>query len=201
MHVVRTVRMAEQVGFAAIEIEDQVLPKRVGHHVGREHVIPADLMVAKIEEAVRARQEPDFLIIGRTSAVRAEGLDAGLRRAEALRAAGADILFLVPRDIEEARAIAGRLGPPLMFPAMEGFSTEALGVSADELYGWGYHLIVDGGMALYAAHAAMRGAYEAMATKTLDPLLGRDVKGELAALQRTAGLHELLEIERRTVKD
>ena len=56
MHLHRTMRMTETAGFAAIEIEDQLLPKRAHHHVGKDHCIPMELMVDKIREAVRARR-------------------------------------------------------------------------------------------------------------------------------------------------
>ena len=48
MHVRRTIQMSEAAGFAAIEIEDQLMPKRAHHHIGIEHLIPIELMVAKV---------------------------------------------------------------------------------------------------------------------------------------------------------
>ena len=57
-------RHGEAAGFAAIEIEDQLVPKRAHHHIGIEHMIPMELMVAKVREAVAARRSPDFLIVG-----------------------------------------------------------------------------------------------------------------------------------------
>ena len=80
MHMHRTIGMSEAAGFAAIEIEDQLVPKRAHHHAGIEHMIPAELMAAKVKEAVAARRNPDFLIIGRTNAVRASTMDDALRR-------------------------------------------------------------------------------------------------------------------------
>src|ERR671929_1670979 len=94
MHMHRTIGMAEAAGFAAIEIEDQLVPKRAHHHVGIEHMIPMELMAAKIKEAVSARRNKEFLIVGRTNAMRAGSLDEALRRGEAYRAAGADVLLL-----------------------------------------------------------------------------------------------------------
>src|SRR5256714_6045038 len=67
MHMHRTIGMSEAAGFAGIEIEDQILPKRAHHHVGIEHMIPQELMVAKVREAVSARRNPEFLIIARTN--------------------------------------------------------------------------------------------------------------------------------------
>ena len=85
MHIHRTIGMAEAAGFAAIEIEDQLMPKRAHHHVGIEHMIPLELMAAKVREAVAARRDPDFLIIARTNAMRASNFDDALRRGEAYR--------------------------------------------------------------------------------------------------------------------
>jgi len=81
MHMHRTIGMTEAAGFAAIEIEDQILPKRAHHHIGIEHIIPMELMVAKIKEACAARRNPETVIIGRTNAARMHGLDEALRRA------------------------------------------------------------------------------------------------------------------------
>src|SRR5918998_333858 len=121
MHMHRTIGMAEAAGFAAIEIEDQLLPKRAHHHVGVEHMIPLELMAAKIREAVAARRVPEFLIIGRTNAMRASTMDDALRRGEAYRQAGADVLLLsMVHDAERLRAIAERLGGPLMYLAGRG---------------------------------------------------------------------------------
>src|ERR1044072_7585676 len=94
MHMHRNIGMAEAAGFEAIEIEDQLVPKRAHHHVGVEHMIPIELMAAKIKEAVAARRRPAFLIVGRTNAVRPSTMDDALRRCEAYRRAGADLVLL-----------------------------------------------------------------------------------------------------------
>src|SRR6202163_375727 len=60
MHMHRTIGMSEAAGFAAIEIEDQLVPKRAHHHIGIEHMIPAKLMAAKVIQAVAARRDPEF---------------------------------------------------------------------------------------------------------------------------------------------
>ena len=66
VHNARTIWELEQTGAAAIELEDQVAPKRVSHHRGVEHLIPKEEMAAKIRVAADARVDPDFLIIART---------------------------------------------------------------------------------------------------------------------------------------
>jgi len=63
MHMHRTIPLAETAGFQAIEIEDQILPKRAHHNIGIEHIIPGEEMAAKVKEAVAVRRSPDFLII------------------------------------------------------------------------------------------------------------------------------------------
>ena len=70
MHVQRTIALSEAAGFAAIEIEDQLLPRRVEHHVGIEHLVPTEFMVEKVKAAIAARTDPDFIIIARTNARR-----------------------------------------------------------------------------------------------------------------------------------
>ena len=109
MHLRRTIGMAEAAGFSAIEIEDQILPKRAHHHIGIEHLIDAPLMVEKVREAVAARRSAEFLIIARTNAVRDISMDEALRRGEAMKAAGADILFLTARRPEDISHIAERV--------------------------------------------------------------------------------------------
>jgi len=116
LNVWRTVRDFEGVGAAGIHIEDQVAPKRCGHMNGKS-VIAREEMVGKIVAAVDARRDPDFAIIARTDALAVEGLEAALERAEAYRAAGADVLFVeAPRTEEQIEQIAEALRPtPLVF--------------------------------------------------------------------------------------
>ena len=79
-HMHRTIRLCEAAGFAAIEIEDQFLPRRFHHHVGDERLIEPEHMVMKIKECVAARTNPDFLIIARTNATRTEGREGAVRK-------------------------------------------------------------------------------------------------------------------------
>src|SRR5215510_13040724 len=56
VHVHRTIALAEAAGFAAIEIEDQLLPRRVEHHVGIDHLVPTEFFLKKLKEAIAARR-------------------------------------------------------------------------------------------------------------------------------------------------
>src|SRR5262249_58058406 len=95
--------------------------KRAHHHAGVEHMIPMELMSAKVKEAVAARRNPDFLIVARTNAIRASNMDDALRRGDAYRKAGADLVLLsMAHTPELLRAISERLGGPLMYLAGRG---------------------------------------------------------------------------------
>lgn len=100
VNVIRTVRRYQKAGVAAIQLEDQVSPKRCGHMVGRE-VVAREEMVGKIKAAVDARFDQDFMIIARTDARTVHGLGEALERALAYEEAGADILFVESPESEE----------------------------------------------------------------------------------------------------
>ena len=200
MHMHRTIGMCEAAGIAAIEIEDQILPKRAHHHIGIEHMIPMELMAEKVREAVAARRDPDFVIIARTNAVRASDMDDALRRGEAYRKAGADLLLLsMARKPEQLRHIAERLGGPLMLLSGAG-GLRALGMTPDELGGLGYRLIADPTSPLLAAYGAMKQVYEGLRDNAFAVPAGTDWHGLHEAMHETIGLESLLEIERRTVE-
>src|SRR3954471_11630541 len=101
----RTIQVLERAGADAIQIEDQVFPKRCGHFEGKE-VIPAADMVQKIRAAVDARTDSDLLIVARTDAIAVEGFSAAIDRAHAFREAGADVGFVeAPTDNDQIAAI------------------------------------------------------------------------------------------------
>ena len=171
VHVHRTIALSEAAGFAAIEIEDQLLPRRVEHHVGIDHLVPTELMLKKIAAACEARTDPDLVIIARTNARRVGGLDEAMRRAEAFHKAGADMLFCYTRDADELRMMGERLPPPLMmFAPPDGFATFAL--SERDLAALGYRLAASSGTAFAAMVKAVRQSYECLAQGRMDPFLG-----------------------------
>lgn len=199
MHIRRTIRMAELTGFAAIEIEDQLLPKRAHHHAGIDHIVSRELLVSKINEAVKTRQDPDFLIIGRTNALGVEGMDEALRRGDAMREAGADLLFFMPRNPDEVERIGRTFGGGLMYAAPFGFDDAALGMPLAQMHALGYSLFAEAGLALFAAHEAMRNCYGDLANRNPDAAFRDRLGPEAQKVQATAGLNEALEIERRTL--
>jgi 2-methylisocitrate lyase-like PEP mutase family enzyme len=105
LNVHHTVRGYEAAGVTAIQLEDQLFPKKCGHTPGKK-VIPAAEMAEKIKVAVAAREDPNFLIIARTDARQSEGMDGVLRRLEAYAKAGADVVFPEALTSEEEMRLA-----------------------------------------------------------------------------------------------
>lgn len=142
LNVQRCVRQFERSGAAAIQLEDQALPKRCGHLDGKS-LISASEMAGKVRAAVDARDSHDTLIIARTDAIAVEGIDAALDRADAYLEAGADVLFVeAPRDRSEMQRITSRFAirAPLLANMVEGGKTELL--AADQLETLGYSVVI-----------------------------------------------------------
>jgi methylisocitrate lyase len=143
--VMRTVRAFEKAGVAGIHLEDQEMPKKCGHLPGKR-LIPVSDMVRKIAAAVKARRDPDFLIVARTDARAVEGLDGAVRRARAYVEAGADAVF--PEALETAdefRAFAQSLSKegvkaPLVANMTEFGKTPYL--TAKEFEDLGYRVVL-----------------------------------------------------------
>jgi 2-methylisocitrate lyase-like PEP mutase family enzyme len=120
LNVARTVRTLEKAGAAAIQLEDQVSPKKCGHFTGKR-VIPCAEMVQKIHAAVDARVDESVCVIARTDARVVEGFDSAIERAEAYREAGADVLFVeAPQSLDELRSVPRKLPGPHIANMVEG---------------------------------------------------------------------------------
>jgi len=157
LNVQHTVRGYEQAGVAAIQLEDQEMPKKCGHTPGRR-VIPTGEMVAKIKVAVESRDAADVLIVARTDARTVHGLDEALRRGEAYARAGADILFIeAPESEEEMARIGAAFDLPLLANIVEGGRTPVL--DAARLQELGYALAIYPATGFLAAAAALDQAY------------------------------------------
>jgi methylisocitrate lyase len=91
-NIARTVRSFIKAGVAAVHLEDQVGQKRCGHRPGKE-VVAKEEMVDRVKAAVDARTDDQFVIMARTDAAAAEGIDAAIERAVAYVEAGADMIF------------------------------------------------------------------------------------------------------------
>ncbi len=194
VHVARTVWEVEATGAVAIEIEDQVAPKRVSHHRGIEHLISTDEMVAKIEHAVDARQNPEFLIIARTGAVKNESLEAALARLKAYRAAGADILMAMPESDAQYQQTRTAIDAPL------ATITALDAKSADEWAVLGWDLVIDPFTAQVLAFEAVRDAYQNFQSSGKTGANAKALFQTYRELPGIAGLDELYAIEDRTTE-
>jgi len=129
--VIRTVHELERAGVAAIQLEDQVFPKRCGHMEGKDVIAP-ELHEQKLRAAMDARRSGDTLIVARTDAIAVTGLEDAIARAKRYAAAGADVIFVdAPRSEDELRAIGSAgIGKPLLVNISEYGRTPDLGATA-----------------------------------------------------------------------
>jgi 2-methylisocitrate lyase-like PEP mutase family enzyme len=151
----RAVKLLERAGADAIQIEDQVFPKRCGHFDGKE-VIPGAEMVAKIKAAVDARTNSDLMIVARTDAIALEGFSAAIDRAHAFREAGADVGFVEAPTTPEQIAAIGRLPWPQLINVVIGGKTPEL--ANDKLRELGFAGVLYANTALQAAILGMQRA-------------------------------------------
>jgi methylisocitrate lyase len=92
--IARTIQALERAQVAAVHIEDQVSnAKRCGHRPGK-NIVSTEEMCKRIRAAVDSRSDPEFVVMARTDALAAEGIDGSLKRCEAYINAGADMLFI-----------------------------------------------------------------------------------------------------------
>lgn len=189
LNVQRTVRAFERAGAAAIQLEDQTLPKRCGHLAGKTLISAAE-MAGKIRAASDARA--GALIVARTDAIAVEGFEAAMERAETYLEAGADILFVeAPRTVAEMRAVTARFAPriPLLANMVEGGQTPLL--TAEALGEIGYRIAIFPGGAVRFLAAAGAAYYQSL-VKTGSNAAMADRMHDLASLNDLLGTSDLL---------
>lgn len=180
VNVRRTVEEFEAAGVAAIHIEDQVSPKRCGQLPGARPVIELAEAVGKIEAAVAARRDPDFVVIARTDSAGGLGLDEAVRRGKAFRAAGADVIFAElkagPTILEDIRRVTGEIDAPCLVN-MAGSQLAAL--TPAQIDALGVRIAIYPGLARNAAGFAIREALAVLKNKgNLQSLRDRMLTGE-----------------------
>jgi 2-methylisocitrate lyase-like PEP mutase family enzyme len=153
VNLYRTVKEFMRAGVAAVQIEDQVSPKKCGHFAGKQ-IISFDEAVLKIKAAVEARGDSNMVIIARTDAIAVSGFDDAMKRARAYHEAGADALFVeAPRSREELADIGRHVPGIKIANIVEGGITPI--VPAKELRAMGFNL------AIYA-NAVLRSSVKAI---------------------------------------
>jgi len=183
VNVARTVSELEKVGAAAIQIEDQVMPKRCGHLEGKEVVEPAEM--AKKIIAARAAAKTELVVIARTDAAEIEGLDGAIRRARLYQKAGADVIFPEAlKSKDEFAEFAKKVKGPLLANMTEFGKTPYLSLSDFSRMGEGYKLVIFPVTAFRVAMRAMRDALKEISRSGtqrgfLDKMMTRDEFYEL----------------------
>jgi 2-methylisocitrate lyase-like PEP mutase family enzyme len=175
VNVTRAVREFEKAGAVAIHIEDQVLPRR--HTLGSGvEVVPAQEHINKIRAALEARENKDFLIIGRTDAREKYGLKEAIRRGNLYAEAGADIIFVHgPRTIEELRMIAREVKAPniVNYATMIESGNKPI-LSISQLEEIGFKIVIFPSTLLFTAARSMLEALTQLKSKgTTEHLLNR----------------------------
>jgi methylisocitrate lyase len=192
VNVERTIVELERAGAAAIQLEDQELPKRCGHLSGKT-LVAADAMCAKIRAAVAARADESTVIIARTDARGVDGFEAAVERANQYVAAGADWIF--PEALatsEEFQAFARAVDVPLVANMTE-FGKSPL-LEFDELAQMGYRIVI------YPV-TLLRVAMKAMET-ALTVLAADGTQRELLDLMQTRQeLYDLVEYDSYEARD
>jgi carboxyvinyl-carboxyphosphonate phosphorylmutase len=155
LNLMRAVREFEAAGAAALQIEDQVTPKRCGHTEGKQLIEKAE-MIQKIRAFQEARRSRDLVLIARTDAIAVEGFENAVERARAYVEAGADVLFVeAPKTIEEMKCIVELLPDvPLLVNMVDGGKTPML--PAPELEAMGFKIAIYPTTAWTAAIKAMQ---------------------------------------------
>jgi 2-methylisocitrate lyase-like PEP mutase family enzyme len=201
VNVRRTVEEFEAAGVAAIHLEDQASPKRCGQLPGARPVIELAEAVGKIEAAVAARRDPDFIIIARTDAAEAHGLDEAIKRAWAFRKAGADVLFVEmksgPTILEDLKRVTSEVGAPCLVNMGAGGKLDEL--NAVGIGRLGLRIAIYPGLERAAAGFAIR---EALTVLKKDGNTGA-LRGRMLGLREyneALGLGEVEKWERKYLK-
>jgi 2-methylisocitrate lyase-like PEP mutase family enzyme len=158
VNLYRTVQEFIRAGAAAVQIEDQMFPKRCGHFEGKQ-LIPFDESVQKVRAAVEARGQDHLVIIARTDAIAVEGVPEALRRAKAYHAAGADALFVeAPRTRDELAEIGRALPGIKIANIVEGGRTPIM--PAATLTEMGFKIAIYANLILRSSVKAIQASLE-----------------------------------------
>ena len=198
VHTMRAVRTYEDAGLGGMHIEDQVYPKRASYHMGLEHVTPLDEFLEKMRYALQARQDKDFVIIGRTDAFSAvEGsMDEAVRRGCALRDLGVDAVM--PRGVREREDLAHfRKGVPDIPLLVIAGADE---ISVQEYRDLGYQIIIYATTSIVVAATAILDVYQHLKDTGLTGLSAPDVARLRRRVEELISLPEYYQVEAETTE-
>jgi len=193
LNTYNTMQKLERAGAAAIQIEDQVFPKKCGHFAGKD-IVPIDEMLGKLKACLDARQDENMLVIARTDARAVEDFDSALNRAQLMAEAGADILFVeAPESKEEVQTI-GSLETPQVVNFVFGGKTPMIEI--DELRTLGFSFVLYANAALQASIQAQQEVLKSL-RETGSLALIQDKLASFVERQRIVGKSELDDLIKR----
>jgi 2-methylisocitrate lyase-like PEP mutase family enzyme len=199
LNVTRTIRMFEYAGIAGVHMEDQTFPKRCGQLAGKS-LISVTEMRRKIQAAVMARRDPDFVVMARSDAFALDGLDALIERGQAYIDAGADVFFVeaAGTTVHDLQAVADAINAPLITDMVEGSNAPFL--PAHELEQMGYDIVI--------FPNSLTRLFARMGLEMLDALRAtgttaawHDRMFSFSDLLELLGLNELMDLERKLTSE
>ncbi len=135
LNLYRLVKDFERLDIAAVQIEDQMMPKKCGHELGRR-LVSVEEMTDRIKTIYDNREENGIMIVARTDARTVTGLEEAIRRGNAYLEAGADIIFVEsPESYDEVKLIARDINGPVLFNNVEGGRSPFLSTEELEMAG------------------------------------------------------------------
>ncbi len=196
VNMFRTIREFEAAGAAGINIEDQVFPKRCGHMDGKE-VIPLEEMVKKIQAAVEARTDDDFVINARTDSIAVYGVEEAIKRGNAYAEAGADLIFMeAPSAVEDIKRVIEEVNAPVSINMTEGGKTPVATVK--DLQEWGAARLSLPVTPLFAAANGVSEALEIFKLEGMPPSANHPEKiMRFSDFTTLVGLSEIRDFEKR----
>ena len=136
----RTVVEYERHGAAGLHIEDQVFPKRCGHLDGKT-LVSSDHMAEKIQAAVAAKANKDFIVCARTDACSVDGLSSAIKRGNIYRESGADMIFPEGLNSADDFGLFAKECPGLLLANMTEFGKTPM-LHLDQFSDLGYDLVI-----------------------------------------------------------
>ncbi|MET3699874.1 methylisocitrate lyase [Bacillus oleivorans] len=199
LNVTRTVHELYEAGAAAVQMEDQDLPKKCGHLNGKK-LVSTQEMVQKIVAARKAK--PKMVIVARTDAKAVEGMNQAIERAQAYINAGADVIFPEALSTEEEfKTFAEATKVPLLANMTEFGKTPYF--TAENFQAWGYKIVIYPVSSLRVAAKAMERVYKLIYSQgtQIDALQDMQTRKELYELIRYADYEDLDDNIAKTVLD
>lgn len=191
------VREFEAAGAAGINLEDQVFPKRCGHMSGKQ-IIPFNEAVKKIEAAVAAKTDPDFVINARTDAIAVAGVEEAIKRGNAFAKAGADLIFVeAPTNPDDVKRVIQSIEAPVSINMLYGGRTPAIPIKT--LQAWGAARVSVPVASIFAVAGALENAFKMILNDEGDKLL--ESSYDFERFTSMVGLPKIKALEKRFLGD